>query len=123
MDSHVRERERVVSDRRQALWLGAALVAVPASIVTLATPPQERLARALKEIEAALAEIYPGAYQRPIVELPKPEAFASPVLSESPVMSGRVAMVSVTADSFHQRYGAGLVCREDPIPLPSGARP
>lgn len=112
MDSHVRERESLVFSRRQALCLGAAL-AVPTSVVALAIPPQERIARALKEIEAALAEIYPGAYQRPVVELPAPEAFASPLFSDGTFMSGKMAMVSVTADSFHERYSAGLVCRED----------
>lgn len=38
MDSHVRERESLVPSRRQALCLGAALVAVPTGVVALAAP-------------------------------------------------------------------------------------
>lgn len=113
MGTHVRERESHVPSRRQALCLGAALVAVPTGVVTLAVSPQERIARAVREIEAALAEIYPGANQRPILELPPVDAFASPLLPDGTFVSGKMAMVSVSADSFHERYAAGLVCRED----------
>jgi hypothetical protein len=113
MGTHVRERESHASSRRQALCLGAALVAIPTGIVALATSPQERIALAVREIEAALAEIYPGAYQRPVVELPTVDALASPLLPDGTFMSGKMALVSVSADSFHERYAASLVCRED----------
>lgn len=118
MDSHVREGESLTSGRRQVLCLVATLVAVPRGVIALAIPPQERIAKALKEIEAALAEIYPGAHQRSVLEMPNLEAFASPLLPDGTFMSGRAAMASVTADSFHERYGAGRVCREDPIRPP-----
>jgi hypothetical protein len=113
MGTHVRERESHVPSRRQALCIGAALVAVPTSIVALAASPQERIARAVREIETALAEIYPGAHLRPVVELPNTDAFASPLLPDRTFMSGKMALVSISADSFHERYAAGLVCRED----------
>ena len=38
MDSHVREREKCVPSRRQALCLGAALVTVPTGVLALASP-------------------------------------------------------------------------------------
>lgn len=38
MDSHVRERESLVPNRRQALCLGAALVPVPTGVLALAAP-------------------------------------------------------------------------------------
>lgn len=55
MGTHVRERESHVPSRRQALCLGAALVAVPRGVVALTVSPQERIARAVREIEAARA--------------------------------------------------------------------
>lgn len=113
MGTHVRERESHVPSRRQAICLGAALVAVPTGVVTLVVSPQERIARAVREIEAALAEIYPGAYQRPVLELPTVDAFASPLFPDGTFGSGKTALVSVSADSFHERYAAGLICRED----------
>ncbi|MGA0563081.1 hypothetical protein ACO2RV_11605 [Ancylobacter sp. VNQ12] len=117
MGIHDREQEKCVPSRRQALCLGAALVAVPTSVVTRAISPQERIARAVKEIEASLAEIYRGAYQRLILELPPVDAFASPLLPDGTFTSGKMAMVSISADSFHERYAAGLVCREDRGPI------
>lgn len=122
MGSHVRERGSHVPSRRQALCLGAALVVVPTGVVSLAASPQERIARAVREIEAALAEIYPGAYQRPVVELPTVDAFASPLMPDGTFMSGKMALVSVSADSFHERYASGLVCREDRSGLIGRAR-
>ncbi|MCS0494348.1 hypothetical protein NVS89_04505 [Ancylobacter sp. MQZ15Z-1] len=103
-----------VPSRRQALCLGAAAVAAPIGLLGQRIPPQERLAQAMREIEEALAEIYPGAFQRPIFELPSAEEFASPILADGSFMSGTMAMVSVSANSFHERFAAGLSCREDP---------
>ena len=108
-------------NRRHALALGAALVAVPAGVVTLvAAPaplvatglsPQERIAAAVREIEAALAEIYPGATQHPVLQLPDCNAFASPILSDGSFTPGQMAMVSVTANSFSAHFDAGLNSR------------
>ncbi|MFT0862289.1 hypothetical protein [Ancylobacter sp. G4_0304] len=121
MGTHVRERDSHVPSRRQALCLGAALVAVPTGVVALAAPtpslaapplsPQARIARAVKEIEAALAEIYPGARQHPILHLPDSDAFASPAFADGSFTPGQMAMVSVTANSFNARYAAGLTSR------------
>jgi len=121
MDSHVRERESLVPSRRQALCLGAALVTVPTGVLALAAPspsvaapslsPQERIAGAVREIETALAEIYPGASQHPILQLPDAEAFASPIFADGSFAPGQLAMVSVTANSFSSRFAAGLKSR------------
>ncbi|WGD31876.1 hypothetical protein AncyloWKF20_08670 [Ancylobacter sp. WKF20] len=120
MGTHDREQEKCIPSRRQALCLGAALVTMPAGIATLtaapapfAAPlsPRERIARAVREIEAALAEIYPGASQNPIMHLPDPEIFASTVFPDGTFSSGRMAMVSVTANSFSALFDAGLKSR------------
>lgn len=113
--------QSLAPSRRQALALGAALVAVPAGVATLtadpvqavAAPlsPQERIAHAVREIETALAEIYPGASQHPILKLPATDAFASPVFADGSFTPGQMAMVSVTADSFGDRFAAGLKSR------------
>lgn len=116
MGTHERERENHVPSRRQALrtiGISSLVAAVPVTAVALAVSPQERIARAVREIESALAELYPGAYRQPILELPAADAFASPLFPDGTFMSGRMAMVSVSANSFHERYAAGLVCRED----------
>ncbi|WAC29248.1 hypothetical protein [Ancylobacter sp. SL191] len=111
---------RLSSSRRQALCLGAAFVAMPAGTATLKPAPasmvaplspQEHIARAVREIEVALAEIYPGACQNPIVHLPDPEVFASMVFPDGTFSPGRMAMVSVTANSFSALFDAGLKSR------------
>lgn len=105
--------QSLAPSRRQALALGAALVAVPTGALTIPAPlsPQERITRAVREIETALAEIYPGASQHPILQLPDPDAFASPVFADGSFTPGQMAMVSVSADSFGDRFAAGLKSR------------
>ncbi|WP_018389378.1 hypothetical protein [Ancylobacter sp. FA202] len=102
--------QTLAPSRRQALALGAALVAVPTGALTIPAPlsPQERIAAAVREIETALAEIYPGASLHPILQLPATDAFASPVLADGSFTPGQMAMVSVTANSFSARFAAGL---------------
>jgi len=121
MDTHDRERDGFALSRRETFRLGITTLVVGTPAVGFAyaampappLSPQDRIEHAIREIQEALADIYPGARQHPRLALPSREALASPVFEDGTFEAGEMAMVMVTANTFSARYDAGLKSRID----------
>lgn len=121
MDTHDRDRNGFARSRRETLRLGLTTLVVGGPAVGIAyaampgplLSPQERIEQAMRQIQEALTDLYPGARQHPRLALPSREALASPVFDDGTFEAGDMAMVMVTANTFSARYDAGLKSRTD----------
>lgn len=113
MGTHVRERESHVRSRRHGS--ASARLSSPCRQASSRWRSHHRSASPARceRSKALTPNLYPGAHRQQLLELPTADAFASPLFPDGTFLSGRMAMVSISADSFHEHYAAGLVCRED----------
>lgn len=108
MDTHVCEQRRHVRSRRETLRLGVAafVIGVPAAGLTQAAmsepppSPQERIERAMREIEAAMREAYPDWRLQCTDQVMRHLAYTAEGLREL-APSSHAVLIYATAD----RYG------------------